>query len=281
MTRSRPSVAIAMALIIDAAVDPLIGSFSDHLKSRLGRRHPLMYLSAVPIAVGLYLVFSPPAGLSETLLLAWLFGAVVITHVSMSLFVVPVDGALRRVLRRLRRAHHHRHLALRRRLAGLARLHRLHLALHLRQHRRSTIRASSIRTPTPCSRPVAGLAIAAADPRHHPSSPGARSPTCCSRWRETPRFSFLRVWRDVSSTFVNRDFLMLFIGALLSTPASPATTDTLGHLREAPTSGAWRPSSCSGSASASSAPSSPSAPWASSARAVRQEDGAAGHLRRC
>ena len=85
----KASAAIALALIIDAGVDPLIGSFSDDLKTRLGRRHPLMYLSAVPIAVGLYLAFSPPAGLSEKLLLVWLFGTVVITHVSMSVFVVP------------------------------------------------------------------------------------------------------------------------------------------------------------------------------------------------
>ena len=85
----RASVAIAVALTIDAAVDPLIGSFSDGLKTRLGRRHLLMYLSAAPIGLGLFLVFSPPAGLPENLLLAWLFATVVFTHVSMSLFVVP------------------------------------------------------------------------------------------------------------------------------------------------------------------------------------------------
>ena len=44
---------------------------------------------------------------------------------------------------------------------------------------------------------------------------------------ETPRFSFLRVWRDVSSTFVNRDFVVLFIGALLYAGISGAT-DALG-----------------------------------------------------
>ena len=43
----------------------------------------------MPIAVGLYLVFSPPPWPGGNLLLAWLFGTVVITHVSMSLFVVP------------------------------------------------------------------------------------------------------------------------------------------------------------------------------------------------
>jgi Na+/melibiose symporter-like transporter len=32
---------------------------------------------------------------------------------------------------------------------------------------------------------------------------------------KTPRFSLLRVWRDVASTFTNRNFLILFAGALL------------------------------------------------------------------
>ena len=43
------SLCLAGALTIDAAFDPLIGSFSDGLKTRLGRRHLLMYLSALPI----------------------------------------------------------------------------------------------------------------------------------------------------------------------------------------------------------------------------------------
>jgi glycoside/pentoside/hexuronide:cation symporter, GPH family len=44
---------------------------------------------------------------------------------------------------------------------------------------------------------------------------------------KTPRFSFVRVWRDVSSTFSNRDFLILFFGALITAGIS-GTTDTLG-----------------------------------------------------
>ncbi|HWA62001.1 MAG TPA: MFS transporter [Caulobacteraceae bacterium] len=83
------SSAIAAALIIDAAVDPLVGSISDNLHSRLGRRHPFMYLSAAPLALGLFLAFMPPAHLSQGALTLWLFGSVVATHVSMSLFSVP------------------------------------------------------------------------------------------------------------------------------------------------------------------------------------------------
>ena len=46
------SLCLAVALTIDAAFDPLIGSFSDGLKTPLGRRHLLMYLSAAPSASG-------------------------------------------------------------------------------------------------------------------------------------------------------------------------------------------------------------------------------------
>ena len=49
------SAAIAIALTIDAMVDPLVGSFSDSLRTRLGRRHLLMYLSAA-LSIGLGLL---------------------------------------------------------------------------------------------------------------------------------------------------------------------------------------------------------------------------------
>src|SRR6201987_4134170 len=58
------SLCLAAALTIDAGFDPLIVSVSDGLKTRLGRRHLLMYLSAAPIGLGLFLVFSPPHGLA-------------------------------------------------------------------------------------------------------------------------------------------------------------------------------------------------------------------------
>ena len=38
--------ALFIALLFDAITDPLAGSLSDNFKSRLGRRHPFMHLSA-------------------------------------------------------------------------------------------------------------------------------------------------------------------------------------------------------------------------------------------
>ena len=83
------SLAIAAGLIIDAVLDPLIGSWSDNLRSRLGRRHPFMYASAAPLALGLYLMFSPPPTIHDAALAAWLFVTVVLANVSMSFFTVP------------------------------------------------------------------------------------------------------------------------------------------------------------------------------------------------
>src|SRR4029453_19413708 len=45
------SVAIMVALTTHALTDPIVGSFSDNLRSRLGRRHPLMYAASLPLGV--------------------------------------------------------------------------------------------------------------------------------------------------------------------------------------------------------------------------------------
>ena len=221
----KASVVVAAALIIDAAVDPLLGSFSDHLRSRLGRRHLLMYLSAIPIAIGVWLVFAPPSGLSENLLLAWLFGTVVITHVSMSVFVVPWTA--------------------------------LYAEFSDDYEERTTIvtwRYAVGWVGSVVFMTGAWRYIFASTPAYHPGqlNPGAYAlfgpvtaltvlaailvtthltrreiPYLLQPVARTPRFSFVRVWRDVSSTFVNRDFLVLFLGALLYAGIAGAT-DALG-----------------------------------------------------
>ena len=56
------SGAIAIALIFDAFVDPMVGQVSDNFKSKWGRRHPFMYTAALPVAVGFFLIWNPPMG---------------------------------------------------------------------------------------------------------------------------------------------------------------------------------------------------------------------------
>jgi len=83
------STAILIALVVDAVTDPLVGSYSDSLRSRLGRRHALMYASAVPLGLCLYLVFAPPHGLSNAGHFVWLCTFAVGTRVAMTFFQVP------------------------------------------------------------------------------------------------------------------------------------------------------------------------------------------------
>ena len=83
------SFALMISLVIDAFADPLVGSLSDAFHSRLGRRHPFMYASALPLGVALVAAFSPPAGLSHAGLFAWLLGSAVAARLAMSFFSVP------------------------------------------------------------------------------------------------------------------------------------------------------------------------------------------------
>ncbi|MFT6286419.1 MAG: GPH family glycoside/pentoside/hexuronide:cation symporter [Alcanivorax sp.] len=65
---------IAISLLWDAVSDPLVGSWSDRLRSRYGRRHPFMVYSTLPVAIGFIGLFAPPSAVTEssTLLACWL-----------------------------------------------------------------------------------------------------------------------------------------------------------------------------------------------------------------
>ena len=79
---------IMVALLVDAMIDPAVGFFSDRTRSRWGRRHPWMYASAVPIAIGWLLLWNPPA-LSESMTLLWLFLTAVVVRSAVSAYEVP------------------------------------------------------------------------------------------------------------------------------------------------------------------------------------------------
>ena len=79
-----------IALIVDAITDPVVGSWSDRLRNKKwGRRHPFMLTAPIPVALSLYMIFSPPMGLSTTELFLWLICFSVLLHLFMTLFFVP------------------------------------------------------------------------------------------------------------------------------------------------------------------------------------------------
>lgn len=83
-------LAIAVIIVFDALVDPWIGRFSDRLtNSRLGRRHSLMFASILPFVIGIAGVFSPPAGMGQGQILAWLLGWGLLARCGISFWTVP------------------------------------------------------------------------------------------------------------------------------------------------------------------------------------------------
>lgn len=87
------SIVITITLICDAIFDPAVGLASDRFRSRWGRRHPFMYISAFPYALGFFLLFNPPGDLSETALVAFMLGSLLLIRLFDSFYELPA-GAL-------------------------------------------------------------------------------------------------------------------------------------------------------------------------------------------
>ncbi len=81
--------AILIAMLIDSLLDPIIGHVSDNWRGRWGRRHPLMYASAIPAALSFMLLWNPPQGWSEPALLGWLIVVAVIARTCITVYEIP------------------------------------------------------------------------------------------------------------------------------------------------------------------------------------------------
>ena len=82
-------LAIMIALVVDAMADPIVGYLSDHLHSRWGRRHPFMYASALPVGCAYYLLWTPPQGLSQGGLFAYLLAVAIVVRIFIGLYEIP------------------------------------------------------------------------------------------------------------------------------------------------------------------------------------------------
>src|SRR3569833_1304316 len=85
---AKVGLAIMAALLIEAFVDPLVGWLSDHTHARWGRRHPWMYASALPVAIGWLLLWNPPHWAPDSLLF-YLFGSALLVRIALSMFEIP------------------------------------------------------------------------------------------------------------------------------------------------------------------------------------------------
>jgi len=89
LSGSLVGTALAISMCLDGAADPLIGSWSDGVRSRFGRRLPVMLIGAPLTMVTLGLLFAPPSGLSPFLLFGWLTLTKMGVRAFASMFNIP------------------------------------------------------------------------------------------------------------------------------------------------------------------------------------------------
>ena len=85
-------MAFLIVSILDAVADPIVGIWSDRFHSRWGRRHPFMFFSAFPIAIGFYFLYQPINGLSEMGLVVWLVVFFAVVRLGQTFYLIPHDA---------------------------------------------------------------------------------------------------------------------------------------------------------------------------------------------
>ncbi|HEY7901698.1 MAG TPA: MFS transporter [Caulobacteraceae bacterium] len=78
-----------LSLTLDAFVDPLVGSWSDGIRSRWGRRHPFVILAGLPTGVSLTILFTAPAAMHGTGLFVAAVVLSLLVRIALSCFQVP------------------------------------------------------------------------------------------------------------------------------------------------------------------------------------------------
>jgi glycoside/pentoside/hexuronide:cation symporter, GPH family len=85
-------LALGAGLVIDAILDPLIGSLSDGWRSRFGRRVPFMVVGLLPLIVTFNLIFALPSNWSVTAAFVWLMVLSISLRVSLSIYYLPYQA---------------------------------------------------------------------------------------------------------------------------------------------------------------------------------------------
>lgn len=75
--------------LYDMVTDPLMGVLSDQANTRWGRRRPYLFLGGVISAIGFAMLFNPPVTDSQTLLIAYMLGALLLLYSGYTVFNIP------------------------------------------------------------------------------------------------------------------------------------------------------------------------------------------------
>src|SRR5512147_329785 len=82
-------LALNIALVFDAILDPLVGYLSDRWRSRWGRRHPFLYASAIPISFMYFFLWNPPTGLTHLQLFLYLLLLSMVIRTAITCYETP------------------------------------------------------------------------------------------------------------------------------------------------------------------------------------------------
>jgi glycoside/pentoside/hexuronide:cation symporter, GPH family len=79
----------ALAKVWDATSNPLVGSWSDRARTRLGRRRPFLFAALPLLAGGFIMLWTPPGGLGTAPLIAWAAVALFIFFSAFAMYAIP------------------------------------------------------------------------------------------------------------------------------------------------------------------------------------------------
>lgn len=87
-------IVVMIARIVNAAVTPPIGYWSDNLRSKWGRRLPFMFTASLPLAIAFFLLWIPPVQGESMANLIYLGVILVLFNIAQNLVIIPLGSLL-------------------------------------------------------------------------------------------------------------------------------------------------------------------------------------------
>jgi glycoside/pentoside/hexuronide:cation symporter, GPH family len=87
------SLALMIAMFVDAVADPLIGHYSDHSYTRWGKRLPWLYAAPLPLALAWIMLWSPPHGIGNGIFI-YLIATAILVRILVSAYEIPAASLI-------------------------------------------------------------------------------------------------------------------------------------------------------------------------------------------
>src|SRR5687767_4802755 len=85
-------IVLAIPRLWDAFIDPLVGNWSDNMRSRWGRRRPFIFVGAITMAIAYGAIWMVSPEWSEKAKLGWLLGTSLVFYTCYAIYSVPYQS---------------------------------------------------------------------------------------------------------------------------------------------------------------------------------------------